>query len=78
MVLFKLPLFKVENVVAHRVGGKLVLGGFDPFGQRTKYPRAKPNKAMALIGMQLVLLTAASRFSFASYSETENTFAVGT
>lgn len=39
MVLFKLPLFKVENVVAHRVGGKLVLGGFDPFGQRTKYPR---------------------------------------
>ena len=50
MVLFKLPLFKVKNVVAHRVGGKLVLGGFDPFGQRTKYPRAKPNKAMALIG----------------------------
>ena len=50
MVLFKLPLFKVENVVAYRVGGKLVLGGFDPFGQRTKYPRAKPNKAMALIG----------------------------
>ena len=28
-------LFKVGNVVAHRVGGKLVLGGFDPFGQRT-------------------------------------------
>ena len=50
MVLFKLPLFKVGNVVAHRVGGKLVLGGFDPFGQRTKYLRAKLNKAMALIG----------------------------